>query len=108
MPDQPHLETTEIAPDTPLPPDIRRRIARDFGPADASALLIDIEERCAADPNIFSDRIVRCVVYVANGDLETARRAVSLALIDTRDLIVWAEYDNKFEDQLRDLSAPFD
>lgn len=108
FPDQPYLETREIAPDTPLPPDIRRRVARDFSPADASALLIDIEERCVADPNIFSDRIVRCVVYVANGDLETAWRAVSLALIDTRDLIVWAEYDNKFEDQLRDLSAPFD
>ena len=90
-----------------MPPDIRRRIAGDFGPADASALLVDIEARRAASPAIFSDRVIRCVIYVANGDLQTAGRAVSLALNDLRDLIVWAEYDNKFDEQLRDLSAPF-
>ena len=93
---------------TPIPPDIRRRIARDFGPADASELLADLTARRGTDPQTFSDRIIRCVVYVANGDLETAKRAISLALIDWRDLIVWAEYDKKFEDRRRDLNMPFD
>lgn len=92
----------------PLPADIRRRIARDFGPADASALLVDIEAHRTADPKIFSDRIVRCVVYVAHGDLETAGRAIAMALADARDLIVWAEYDNKFDQQLRDLNVAFE
>ena len=57
---------------------------------------------------MFDDRIIRCAVYVANGDLQTADRALSLALIDWRDLIVWAEYDKKFDAQLRDLGVPFD
>ncbi len=92
---------------TPLPPDIRRRIARDFSLADASVMLADLTARRAADPQLFSDRIVRCVVYVAKGAVETAERAISLALVDWRDLIVWAEYDNTFEDQLRDLNNPF-
>jgi hypothetical protein len=93
--------------ETPLPTDIRRRIAGDFGPADASALFVDIAARRTAEPKIFSDRIIRCIVYVAGGDLETARRAIAMALADPRDLIVWAEYDNKFDQQRRDLSAPF-
>ena len=92
----------------PLPPDIRRRIARDFGPADASALLANIEDKRRGDPDLFSERIIRCIVYVANGDLDTAERAVALAQIDWRDLIVWAEYDNKFDAQVRDLGFSFD
>ncbi|NKB49934.1 MAG: hypothetical protein GKS02_11320 [Alphaproteobacteria bacterium] len=95
------------APTTP-PPDIHRRIARDFNPADASALLVDIEARRQGDAKLFSDRIVRCIIYVADGNLETAERAVALALADPRDLIVWAEYDNQFDKQQRDLNAPFE
>ncbi len=56
---------------------------------------------------MFSDRVIRCIVYVANGELKTAQRAVSQALTDWRDVIVWAEYDNNFDTQLRDLSVPF-
>jgi hypothetical protein len=91
-----------------LPPDIRRRIARDFSAADAGTLLADIAAQRAATPDVFTDRIIRCIVYVANGDLPTAERAVSLALVDWRDLIVWAEYDNKFGERLRDMDAAFD
>lgn len=92
----------------PLPADIRRRIARDFDPADASALLVDIAAHRTTGPKIFSDRIVRCIIYVARGDLEIAGRAIAMALADPRDLIVWAEYDNKFDQQLRDLNLPFE
>ena len=107
-PDRTRAKSKEMPSTTPIPPDIRRRIARDFSPSDASVMLADLTARCAADPQLFSDRIVRCVVYVAKGALETAERAISLALVDWRDLIVWAEYDNKFEDRLRDLNNPFD
>lgn len=94
--------------ETPLPVDIRHRIARDFSPADASALLVDIAAHRTAEPKIFSDRMVRCIVYVAHGDLEAAGRAIAMALADPRDLIVWAEYDNKFDQQLRYLNVPFE
>ena len=90
-----------------MPPDIRRRVARDFSPADASALLAELDRQRTASPEVFSDRVIRCIVYVANGEVKTAQRAVSLALTDWRDLIVWAEYDNNFDTLLRDLSVPF-
>ena len=97
-----------MASDRAVARDIRHRIARDFRPADARALLSNIAAQRAAAPDVFFDRVVRCVVYVANGDLPTAERAIAMALADWRDLIVWAEYDNKFADRLRDLSVPFE
>ena len=53
-----------------------------------------------------SDRIVRCIVFVANGDLNRLEKAIDLAKEDYRDLIVWAEYDEKNE-RVRDFSNPF-
>ena len=53
-----------------------------------------------------SDRILRCIVFVANGDLNRLEKAIDLAKIDCRDLIVLAEYDEKNE-RVRDLSNPF-
>lgn len=94
-------------PAEPLPADIRCRIARDFDAAGANRLLAELAMRRAAEPQIFTDRIVRCVVHVAGGDLPTAERALAMASTDPRDLIVWAEYDNKFDARQRDFSAPF-
>ena len=53
-----------------------------------------------------SDRIVSCIVFVANGDLNRLEKAIDLAGEDYRDLIVWAEYDEKNE-RVRDLTNPF-
>ena len=53
-----------------------------------------------------SDRILRCIVFVANGDLNRLEKAIDLAKTDYRDLIVLAEYDEKNE-RVRDLSNPF-
>ncbi len=69
--------------------------------------MAELDRRRTADPQLFSDRVIRCIVYVARGELKIAQRAVALALTDPRDLIVWAEYDNKFDARLRDLGVPF-
>ena len=53
-----------------------------------------------------SDRIVRCIVFVANGDLTRLENAIDLAKEDYRDLIVWAEY-NENNERVRDLTNPF-
>jgi hypothetical protein len=49
---------------------------------------------------------VRCIVFVANGDLNRIEKAIDLAKTDYRDLIVLAEYDEKNE-RVRNLSNPF-
>jgi len=90
-----------------LTPDIRDRIADDFGADAASAVATVLERERSASPDLFTDRILRCAVHAAAGDLDTLRRALDLARIDYRDLIVWAEYDNAFGDRKRDLTRPF-
>lgn len=87
--------------------DIVQKVKRDFeSPDDAAlalALLADFTEQ---NQELAADRILRCIVFVANGDLDLFGKALDLARIDYRDLIVWAEYDDRFQ-QIRDLSVPF-
>ena len=90
-----------------LAPDILDRIVDEFGADAASAATSLLEQERSASPDLFSDRILRCAVYAAAGDLDTLRRTIELARTDFRDLIVWAEYDNVFGDRKRDLTRPF-
>lgn len=91
-----------------LPADLLRRVNRDFNdPATATQAIRRLERARAEAPDLFSGRILRCAVFAAAGNLETLDRALDLARIDYRDLIVWAEYDNDFENRRRDLSRPF-
>jgi hypothetical protein len=91
-----------------LAADILRRINRDFNdPATIAQAIRRLEEARAAAPDLFSERVLRCAVFAAAGDLETLDRALALARIDPRDLIVWAEYDNDFANRRRDLTRHF-
>ena len=91
-----------------LAQDILGKVIWDFETPDESdlvlTLLVDFTEQ---NPELASDRILRCIVFVAQGDLDTFDKAIDLATIDYRDLIVWAEYDGNYE-RVRDLSTPFD
>jgi hypothetical protein len=90
-----------------LAADIHDRIVDDFAADDVPTANALLERERTASPDLFSDRILRCVVYVAEGDPVALRRAIELARTDYRDLIVWAEYDNAFGDRKRDLTRPF-
>ena len=87
-----------------LPPDILARIAADF-PADRR---IEVTEALAGLAKVTRQhtRVARCVLFVANGNLEAFERMVKLARTDYRDTIVSAEY-NRNERRLRDFSRPF-
>jgi hypothetical protein len=90
-----------------LADDIRRRVLADFEVDKAGKAMEILEQARTANPDFMTDRIVRCAVYVAGGDMATLRRALELAKTDWRDLIVWAEYDNAFGERKRDLKQPF-
>jgi hypothetical protein len=88
-----------------LPPDILARIAADYPPEDRpgiiEALLVLTE--VTREP----ERVARCVLFVADGDLEEFERMIELARTDYRDTVVAAEYDHA-DRRLRDLSKPFE
>jgi len=90
-----------------LAQDIVERIRRDFEDPDeadlALSVLKDFAEKNKEPP---SDRVLRGIVFVANGDLDRLGQAIDLARIDYRDLIVWAEYDENRQ-RVRNLSTSF-
>jgi hypothetical protein len=90
---------------TPLPDDVLARARRDF-PATRHAEVIAALEGLAAATREHA-RVARCVLFVANRDLEQFERMVALAHTDYRDAIVQAEYDRN-DRRLRDLSEPFE
>lgn len=90
-----------------IAPDILGKIDRDFEDLeDASLAQSVLADFVAQNEELAGDRILRCIVFVANGDLDILEKAVELALVDYRDLIVWAEYDAS-RNRVRDLSVPF-
>ena len=77
----------------PLANDILAKIRRDFSGGEMLAVIDRLEGLQREDSELFSDRILRCILFVADGQLAVVDRAIGQARTDYRDLIVWAEYD---------------
>ena len=88
----------------PMNWDIVRRIKKDFPASDVDAA-IEVLERASAEIPRWCDRLSRCALYIAHGDLERLRLAISIGKSDWRDLIVGAEY--KGMEHIRDLFRRF-
>ena len=87
--------------------DIWGKVNKDFETPEEAALALSVlADFVDQNQELSSDRIVRCIVFVANGDLTRLENAIDLAKKDYRDLIVWAEYNEKNE-RVRDLTNPF-
>ncbi|MFD2567339.1 hypothetical protein [Pseudotenacibaculum haliotis] len=58
-----------------------------------------------------SDRIIRCVIFLANDEIQSFKSFLESAKGDPRDVIWWAEYDNRDSlnnnKRVRDFSKPF-
>lgn len=85
------------------PEDIHAKIARDFK-RNAAAASEMIEAHLIDDPT--GDRVLRCVLFVASGNLSELEQCLKLAQLDYRDMIVAAEYDEHMK-QVRDFNNPF-
>ena len=87
--------------------DIWGKVNKDFETPEEAALALSVlADFVLQHQELSSDRILRCIVFVTNGDLNRLEKAIDLAKTDYRDLIVLAEYDEKKE-RVRDLSNPF-
>jgi hypothetical protein len=99
-------------------PDIKNKIQSDFGyNTDEVTQLIEKEilsDECLNRSTIFngnSDRIIRCVIYLANKNMDDLKKYVKAAKGDPRDVMFWAEYINHNEKHpmhVRDFNKPFD
>jgi hypothetical protein len=90
-----------------LADDIFAKIRQDFSGGEMLPVIEMLSDLQKEDARLFTDRILRCILYVAHGSFDELAEAVALARRDPRDLIIGAEYDGHFGAQHRDLSLPF-
>jgi len=90
-----------------LPQDISAKVRQDFPEDEAVVILQLLSELEKENRGIFSDRILRCIVFSAKGRFDEFACQVALARIDWRDVIMNAEYDRDRETHRRHFELPF-
>jgi len=80
-----------------LPEDVLYRLRTDYG-QDFDYALLSLGDflSCSTVPTYVGERnrIVRCIIHLAEGDLHRLRQVVVAAVSDWRDVIVAAEYES--------------
>jgi hypothetical protein len=89
-----------------MTPDIQNRVSRDFSLADrekANSVLVQLCHELGGGEL----RILRCIVFLSQGELSRLAHYADQARMDARDVIYWAEYDDQ-DRQIYDFQKPFD
>src|SRR5688572_9472571 len=91
--------------------DIHKRIESDFG-NNASEVVKLIHEATTKTNYISSDRVIRCIIFLAEKNLEKLQKFIKMASVDPRDVMMCAEYINLGPDQdpkrVRDFNKTLD
>ncbi len=94
-----------------VPGDIRQRVIDDFGPEEADEVYRYLLSRIPDGlPNGTRPRHLRCILYLANGGRNLLDEWIKMCLQDTRDVMLYAEYEPDSRGKLvrkRDFSKPF-
>lgn len=72
--------------------DIIARINTDFGENADKATKMLINAIIKADYTE-TDRVIRCIIFLAKGNLADLHKYIETATLDPRDVMLWAEYE---------------
>ncbi|WP_036187869.1 hypothetical protein [Marinobacterium lacunae] len=86
--------------------DIYQKIENDFGER-ANEVHEELKVLDAKTKGMISNRIIRAIVYLSNGDVSTFHEKVKLAQVDWRDVLMQAEYSYPENERLRDFDKTF-
>jgi hypothetical protein len=90
--------------------DIIARINTDFGESATKATTMLIDAINQVD-YLKTDRAIRCIIFLAKGNLTDLNKYIETATFDTRDVMLWAEYEKLSGDlnykRLRDFNKTF-
>lgn len=93
-----------------LSEDILVQIELDFKEYRANAIEL-LNAALKEDDCLRGERIVRCIIFLANGDLGQLTLSIEDAKGDPRDVMYWAEYLNRDSlgsaTRVRDFNKPF-
>jgi len=91
--------------------DIRNRIQNDFS-TNANEAFEILKHAIEKTDALNSDRLIRCIIFLANGNVDELNKYVKVATADPRDIMLWAEYEGLLDNQkykrLRDFSRIFE
>jgi len=91
--------------------DIIQRIKSDFKDL-ADTVIAILQESISKTDYLKTERIIRCIIYLAHGDISKLRKYIDNAIFDPRDVMLWAEYENLKADQtpkrIRDFNKTFE
>jgi len=92
-------------------PDITQRINTDFGET-ADEATKKLLEAITKTEYLKADRVIRCIIYLAKGNLTDLNNYIESATNDTRHVMLWAEYtgitESKTPKRVRDFNKTFD
>ena len=91
--------------------DIIARIKGDFGNNSDKALIM-LKDAIIKTDYLKTDRIIRCILFLAKGNLIELNKIIETATFDTRDVMLWAEYEKLNSDlnykRQRDFNKSFE
>jgi hypothetical protein len=91
--------------------DITDRIESDFGDK-ASEVYKLFQEAFEKADYLNVNRTIRCVLFLANKDIEKLKKNIEAATYDPRDVMLWAEYTNHGQGEkikrIRDFNKTFE
>lgn len=99
-----HRDRVELKRMDEIPDDIVERVTRDY-PGELGFEVLRLIEGLE-----FAARVIRSVLYLADGDFEALQRYARRAEQDARDVIFWAEYeehDAQKPRRARSMAEPF-
>lgn len=77
-----------------LKDDIVRQIHFDF--KDLADNAIDIlNDAISKTDYLETDRVIRSIIFLANGKIENLKKFIDIAIFDTRDVMLSAEYEKR-------------
>jgi hypothetical protein len=86
--------------------DIYKKIESDFGEK-ANEVHEELKIVDAKTKGMISNRIIRAIVYLSNGDISTFHEKIELAQVDWRDVLMQAEYSYPENERIRDFDKTF-
>ncbi len=90
--------------------DILERIESDYGNK-ASEVMLIFENAISKADHLNNSRIIRCVLFLADKNIEKLNQIIEAAIGDPRDVMFWAEYINHEQPDkiklIRDFNRPF-
>lgn len=91
--------------------DIKNRISEKFENNSFEVFNL-IEEKLKEFDYLNNPRIIRCILFLADNDLEKLKNYIDVAVSDPRDVMFWAEYENIDDinntERVRDFNNTFE